>query len=289
MILVIVLIIVVIYTAFSVYLASRVLASYPQKINVSADLVAPTHEDITVNGAQGAVLKGWFFPGTNGKLIILVTGIKQIRANVDYFGVDLARELNAQGYALIMYDSRGHGESTGNVTQGLLESQDVVAVANFAKQKGFLGKDIGIIGDSMGAISILMAADKLQDIGALVIDSSAARMKPIIANVLIQQNGVWPIFVPGTFMAMKYIYHVDVNQINPIDHVAMVPNRVFLFLQSNGDTTIPVNDARALLAKANPQSKLEIFYGGNHIETYKLHPEQYRKVVFPFLQQQLNK
>ncbi len=289
MIFVILILIVIVYTAFSIYLASRILVNYPQKINVSADLVATKHTDFTIQGAQDAKLKGWIFPGTSNKLIIMIAGIKQTRTNDGYYGMYLAYDLIQRGYGVLMYDSRGNGESTGNVTQGLLESQDILAIVNYAEQQGYKPQHIGIIADSLGAISTLMVAEKLQNIGALVLDSSAARMAPIIANVLINQNGVWPVFVPGTFLAMKYIYHVDVNQINPIDHVAMVPNRLFLFIQSNGDTIIPVHNAKELLAKANSQSKLAIFYGGNHIETYKLHPKQYKSIVLPFLQQQLGK
>lgn len=85
---------------------------------------------------------------------------------------------------------------------------------------------------------------------------------------------------------LNLVYHININGIRPIDVVSRVPNRVFLFLHGASDTTIPVTDSEALLAKANKQSTLIIFPNADHVQTYKTNPQLYRSNVYQFIKQQ---
>lgn len=282
------LILFIIYSGLSFYIASRIVAPHPSKINVSPQLIANEYENITIKAADNITLKGWFFPAKSDKVIILISGIFNSRFNEDYYTVPLAQELHAQGYNLVLYDSRAHGESEGKlVTYGIKESQDIISVVNFAKAKGFDGSKIGIIGDSLGAISLLLASPQLQDIGALVVDSGATDIRVILTGVLQNENHIPAVFNSGTFWFMKYIYDINVDEIKPIDSLAKIPQRKFLFLHGALDRAIPLSNSNELLQKANPSSKLVIFPTGDHIETYKNDPQKYREAVFTFLNEEL--
>lgn len=175
-----------------------------------------------------------------------------------------------------------------NTTFGILESQDIIKAVEFAKQKGFKEENIAIIGNSLGGISLLLSAEKLNGIGAMVIDSAAATLEPSVKQILQIENNVPAIFNPGIFFILKEIYGVNVAEVRPIDHVSRVPDRTFLFLHGGKDTTIPVENSKQLLKASNSNSKLVIFENGYHIETFKTDPKKYLDAVMSFLEQELN-
>jgi pimeloyl-ACP methyl ester carboxylesterase len=66
--------------------------------------------------------------------------------------VDLAACLTAAGYAVLTYDSRGHGASAGLCTLGELERLDVDAAVAAAAERA---ADVVVVGASMGGIAVL--------------------------------------------------------------------------------------------------------------------------------------
>lgn len=280
----------VLYAAFSFYVASQIVAPRPTRINVSPTVISSDYENITVNGTDNAKLKGWLFKTNGNKLIIMVAGFGQNRINNDYYSVLIAKDLIGLGYNVLLYDNRATGVSGGkHVTLGIKESLDIIKVVDFARQKGFEDKNIGIIGDSLGAISLLLSSDQLRNVGAMVVDSPAANVKKVIENILKNQNNVPSIFNPAVFFILKNYYKIDVSSVQPGLHIKNEPGRVFLFLSGGLDTTIPPENSVILLKLANPQSKLVIFPNAEHVETYKSDPKLYRDAVFSFLSQNLGK
>jgi pimeloyl-ACP methyl ester carboxylesterase len=283
-----ILVLAVIYAGVSYYLATRLVSPYPKKIIVSPSLISPHYESITMQGFENTRLRGWFFPAPSNKLIILVHGITEDRVNTGYYTVSLAKELLEKEYNVLVYDSRAHGESDGKqITYGIKESRDIVNVVTFAKTKGFEPQHIGIIANSLGALSLLMASDQLQDVGALVVDSPPVHLPVAINYALQKENHVPALFNPGIYFVMKAVYQVDVDKIQPLAHVKNAPNRTFLLLHGKLDKSIPFSQSEELLQSANPESQLVLFPNGGHIETYKNDPQKYRESVFPFLEKEL--
>lgn len=63
--------------------------------------------------------------------------------------LERAKFLNMHGYAVLLFDFQGHGESPGEyITFGSLESLDAEAALSFLKSK-LSKKTIGIIGVSL--------------------------------------------------------------------------------------------------------------------------------------------
>src|SRR5271170_7145149 len=81
-------------------------------------------EDVSVSAADGAILKGWYVKPDvwNRATVILLHGVADNREGVTGYALIFLRA----GYAVLLPDSRGSGESGGNVvTYGLLEAEDV--------------------------------------------------------------------------------------------------------------------------------------------------------------------
>jgi pimeloyl-ACP methyl ester carboxylesterase len=79
----------------------------------------------------------------------------------------VAQIMASQGIATIIFDFRGHGSSEGAVDGKMVE--DVVDAWNFLSQLPKVdSKRMGLIGHSLGAMSAIMAAEKVDNPQALV-------------------------------------------------------------------------------------------------------------------------
>lgn len=277
------------YVGIGIYAANRVTAAVASRIDTSPKFVADNVEDITLSSRDGTKLSGWFFKGKSNKAIIFVAGLTQNRVDNGYFALFIAHDLYMEGYSILLYDSRGEGQSDpvrlgfGSSSDG----DDILSALDFLKSRGFDSHKVGIIGDSAGAIAVIQNADRLTDVGALIVDSPAARFEPVVANILEHDYGVHKIFDPGIFFFAQKLYGVDIKSINPIDSIKKVPERKFLFLHGSKDDVIPVDDSKKLFESANKGSRLVIFNSAYHVETYKSDPNLYRKEVFGFLEAEL--
>jgi alpha-beta hydrolase superfamily lysophospholipase len=83
-----------------------------------------------------------------------------------------ARALQADGFDVLSYDSRGHGRSEGVCTLGDLESLDVAAAVESVKSKGL---PVVLVGASMGAVAVLRyAASSGSELAGVVAVSAPA-------------------------------------------------------------------------------------------------------------------
>lgn len=108
-------------------------------------------ETFTV-ASEGVSLKGWRFPARGeprGTLVIL-HGVADNRAST----IGMAERFTARGFAVIAYDSRAHGESTGDAcTYGYYEKKDLGRILDTVG-----ATPIALLGHSLGAAVALQAA-----------------------------------------------------------------------------------------------------------------------------------
>jgi fermentation-respiration switch protein FrsA (DUF1100 family) len=289
-ILAIVAVFIAVYFGLSFLVAHFMTTRMSPRIDITPKIVSEDYENIEFKSTDGLLLKGWWFQIGSDKLVIMVAGLIPNRTNIDYYGMWVAKELVEAGYDVIVYDSRAHGESEGSrISYGKSEGKDILGAVQFAKNEGFEPENIAIIGDSTGAVSILMVADQLKNVGALVIDTAATDYKPIITRRLWEEKFVPPPFSPGIFFFTDTIFRLGIGEVKPIEKLSLVPERKFLFLHGELDETFPVAEARKLKEAASSESKLVIFPNGSHIETFKSDPDLYKAEIFDFLSSELGK
>ncbi|MEM7584574.1 MAG: alpha/beta fold hydrolase [Acidobacteriota bacterium] len=118
--------------------------------------------------SHGETLAGWYLPSRNGAAVILLHS-----GGIHRMGVEReARVLSAEGYGILMYDRRAHGESTGSVNSGGWQDlEDMPAVLDFLRQQSALDFErLGIFGTSMGGQVALRAAAKHPELKAVMVD-----------------------------------------------------------------------------------------------------------------------
>jgi pimeloyl-ACP methyl ester carboxylesterase len=128
------------------------------------------YEDVEFQASDGVTLRGWLIKGGTDKVIIQSHfGIQCSRAGYSPKGKGLikgwkedisflrqAKFLNEQGYTVLMYDFRNHGESDLGtipwISWGPEEGKDVIAAVDFITSRPeFKDAGIGLLSICMGA------------------------------------------------------------------------------------------------------------------------------------------
>lgn len=133
-------------------------------------------QDITQTASDGVVLRGWYTrpAKSNGSAVILLHGVGDNREGMGGF----AELFLSQGYAVLLPDSRAHGESGGNYpTYGIREVDDVRTWFDWLQRTGKPQCIFGM-GESMGA-AILLQSTPTMPFCAAVAESSFASFRQI--------------------------------------------------------------------------------------------------------------
>src|SRR5215469_8512235 len=112
-------------------------------------------EDASIRADDGAEMKGWYIHPNefNGNAVVLMHGITENREGVAGYG----KLFLDHGYAVLLPDARGHGESGGEVaTYGVKDADDLHRWVSwiYAKEGSSLGCVYGF-GESYGAALVL--------------------------------------------------------------------------------------------------------------------------------------
>ncbi len=261
------------------------------RLDASPDLISDNYENVEFKATDGVNLKGTFYPKENSdKLVIFITGIIPNRFDQFYMIPAIVQNVLDHGYNVLIYDSRAHGVSDGErLDYGSTSGRDIVGAVDFAKTRGFNPKKIGILGNSTGAVTIVMETGNLKDVGALMLDSVTDNFSEVLVDQ-IEFDGRAPRFLaPGIFYFVETRFGFDFSNIIPLDHIGEDPNRAFLFLQGEDDSTTPYASAMNLYKHANPKSTFVTFKKTGHVESYRMNHKLWESSVYTFLDQQLAK
>lgn len=138
-----------------------------------------TEEVDFTNPGDGTVLAGTLsLPGKEGKypVVVLITGSGPQNRDEELMGhkpfLVLADHLTKNGIAVLRYDDRGTGKSTGDfskATTPILATDVESAISYLLTRKEIDKKKIGLIGHSEGGIIAPMVAAKCKDVHYIVL------------------------------------------------------------------------------------------------------------------------
>jgi pimeloyl-ACP methyl ester carboxylesterase len=104
--------------------------------------------------------------------VVVAHGLAAERTDANVLGV--ARAVHDAGFAVVTFDGRGHGSSSGTCTLGDSERHDVAAAVAAARE---LADDVIVVGASMGAIATLRHAAEDPGLAGIVTVSCPARWR----------------------------------------------------------------------------------------------------------------
>lgn len=249
----------------------------------------PTRADIPVQAvhfaaADGVKLAGWLAVASpRAPTVILVHGFKGTRAAM----LPWARFLFAAGYNVLLYDSRGCGESEGwGIALGAREPDDVLGAVRYLQGRADLTSGrIGALGISLGAGVVLLAAAREPAILATVADSAWTDERPQLDRMgTIPVGPVAVPVLPYEPALVDRLIGAHLADARPLAAIARIAPRAVFLIHSADDAnaTTPLAGERALFAAAGQPKQEWIAPSGGHTGALAAHHDEYTRRVLAF-------
>lgn len=222
-------------------------------------------EDVVVESSTGARLTGRFFKGQTETTIVLLHGYG---GNQDEM-LPTANHLHEGGYSVFTYDQRGSGASTGEVTFGAREQDDLISVVDYLVSRPDVDREqLGALGFSMGGATTLLTAAREPRITAVVADSAWSDvrhwLRPSVGDVFLHPRD------PFTALSLKLAElrtGIDLDDLRPAEVIDRVSPRPILLIHGGRDEIIVPAEAERNLAAAGEPKRLVLVPGAGHGDT----------------------
>ena len=244
--------------------------------------------DISITSKHGYSLKGTYILCNNESrnTVILVHDLDGSRWSV----MKYADMYLTKGFNVLIYDSRGHGESGGNnSTLGYLEKDDLDSWVDYINSKNKYGI-IGVHGEGLGAFTALLHSQMNKEnkqVRFYIIDSSFTDVETYLTLKTNKELGIKnPLLVkPLTFYAnMVNLYKSKfiLSKVSAINSIKDVSTPM-LFIHGKGDFDIPASMTEALYKAKKVNKQLYIANTGAHGRAYSDNVDEYKKKVTAFM------
>jgi dipeptidyl aminopeptidase/acylaminoacyl peptidase len=238
---------------------------------------------VHIASSDGVVLCAWFLmpKARNGSSVVMLHGVGDTRKS----GLPLARVFLEHGYSVLMPDSRGHGESGGNiVTYGLREVDDLRRWVDFLSATEHSTRIYGL-GESLGAAVLLQALPIEHRFRAVVAECPYANFEDIARDRIAQRLPVpasvgrlvaWPAVSVG-FRYARLKYDLDFSKVSPEDAVRHATTLIVLIHGLEDRDTSPAH-SRAIAAR-NPRIVLWLVPRAWHTGAFGTAPREFTRRV----------
>jgi len=196
-------------------------------------------------------IRAWWVPAekAGAPAVIVVHGINSCRH--DPVVLLPAGMLARNGFSVLMMDMRDQGDSDiedGRSGWGSEEYLDVLGAWDWLQSaQGLPASRIGLMGESLGASSAIIAMDEEQAIAATWADSAFADLG-VMVDEKIAGNGFPTWLRPGVIAWAKIIANDDLTSRRPLDEVEKIGARPLAIVHGLADLRLSVHHAKDLAA-----------------------------------------
>jgi len=232
---------------------------HPSRHRIDARLVETTgtRRTETFTG-DGVRLAGWRFAahGQHRGTVVYLHGVADNRGS----SIAPGERLAAQGFDVIAYDSRAHGDSDGDVcTYGYDEKRDLERVLDAV---GAAGSPIVVIGSSLGAAVALQAAAEDKRISAVVAAESFSDLRTVATERA-------PAYLPRAivrraFAAAEAQGRFEIDAVSPVAAAARISVPVMIIHGALDHDTVPDHSRRIYDALTGPRRFLMVERAGHN-------------------------
>lgn len=238
---------------------------------------------------DGIELHGWWLPATEAAApaVVVVHGRGGCVRHPEVLAP--AAMLHRLGYEVLLIDLRDHGASTvedGRYAGGTEEYRDVMGAVDWLLDRDVPPTEVGLLGTSLGAATVIIAAGVDERIGAVWEDSGYAVMERRIAEEL-EQKGLPTILAPAATLIARVISGDDLASHTVMREVEHLAGRHLSVTHGEEDATTYVAHAHDLLAQALASGVLVdqwIVPGAGHVAAMFQHPEEYEARLGAFFE-----
>ena len=241
------------------------------KITVTPQAAGLAFETVTLRTEDGEQLAAWWIPApasapARGTVLLLHGNGGNNSHRIEY-----ARMFYGLGYATLLVDYRGYGESTGHPSEEGTYRDATASWSWLTDTRGIKPSDIVIFGESLGGGPAtwlaVQQAQRAQDVPRALILASTFTSIPDLGTE------VYP------WLPVRWLSRIHYNNLANLERIR-VP---VLIAHSPGDEIIPYAHGRRLHAAAHePKTFLEL--SGGHNQGFVFTREEWVKVVQVFLE-----
>jgi pimeloyl-ACP methyl ester carboxylesterase len=241
-------------------------------------------QSVAFVAADGVRLAGWFaLASPAAPTVVLAHGFKGSRMDM----LPWARFLFGAGYNVLLYDSRGCGQSAGwGIALGAREADDIIGAVRYVRGRADLASHVvGALGVSLGAGDVLLAAARTPGLTAVVADSAWTDERPQIDRMGAIPVGALALPVPPYEPALvDALIGARLEATQPLRVIARIAPRAVLLIHSadDGNATTPLAGERALFVAAGMPKAQWIAPSGGHAGALRAHPAEYQRTVLAF-------
>jgi hypothetical protein len=234
-------------------------------IGLTPEAIGLAYQDITLGTTDGERLHGWFVPHPSARATLLFAHGNAGNISHRLESIRLFHEL---GLAVLIFDYRGYGRSSGTTTeQGTYRDADA-AWRYLVDERGISPEAIVLFGRSLGAAVIADLAARTRP-GAVILESAFTSVPDMAARL-------YP-WLPVRWLA-SYRYD-NAEKVRKFTAPVMV-------IHSRDDEIIPFGQGEQLFAAANePKQFLEL--DGGHNDGFHISREVYGPAVEAFIHESL--
>ncbi len=167
------LVLLVAFTALTLAVAVAATNVPPTEVGETPALRGLAYDDVKLVTEDGFVLTAWYLASQNGAAVVLLHGAGSTRSSV----LDEMEVLAANGYGVLAFDARGHGDSEGRAMDfGWLGNRDTLPAIQWLADRPDVENDrIALVGMSMGGEQAIGAAAFDRRVDAVVAEGVTAR------------------------------------------------------------------------------------------------------------------
>ena len=238
------------------------------------------HEDVYIESFDKLKLHARYYEENKAhKTAILLHGYKGT-AYRDFNCI--SKILFQEGYNILLVDQRAHGLSKGHViTFGVRETKDLLRWIDYLNNK-HNNSEILLVGVSMGAFTMLNAADKIDKDIKIIADCPYASPKEILRNTIKSIHlPVW-LFYPLLNLTCHIFGRESLNKTSAYDTVKNSDNKI-LIIHGDKDHVIPCINSQKLADTCPNKIRYELFKNADHGASALVDYNRYHKVVKEFL------
>jgi fermentation-respiration switch protein FrsA (DUF1100 family) len=230
-------------------------------------------------------LSGWTIPSQNGAAVILQHGYGANSGQMLPVGLMLAR----YGYGVLLFDFRGHGRSEGDfVTFGHEEVRDTEAALAFLLEQPDVDPErIGIIGNSMGGATAILAAAENPQLRVVVTEGTFAEVHDIETGIRVLGILSRAPFDPLVNRLVARYLGFDLNAVAPARRVGDIGPRAVLVMHGGEDELVPLLSGEKLFAGAQEPKELWYEPAIRHNAFFRTMPLVYEQRIVAFLDRYL--
>ena len=251
------------------------------------------HEDVFTPATDGTRLHARLYRVPHAHATVILCHGYHSHAEHD-FSAQFPALYASGGCNLLLIDERAHGLSEGKcLTFGQLERYDIAQWVHWVREHSRVQRPIALYGVSMGAASVLLAAQLPElkgELACVVADCGYSSFELEITDAVRHgTNAPCWLQKPLARICVRILHRngLDFAAVDTTPGMAALDIPI-LFFHGDADTFVPLHHSERNLAACRREQRLIVIPGAEHAMSAQVDPERYRHELLVFLWRNTN-